>query len=259
MPPTFYSEIVYRKRQAAITKENWRSGTYDFMTKPLILKSCKNLDCNSVFSVKPGDPKIFCSKKCACHINNMGRVHSVVTKMKISKAIALLPKSKRGKHFTKTKVKVVCLACKKSFKLVPYLSRGRKFCSPTCAMRTIGRKTTSAKASKGKNGVRKDIDPTINFYSTWEANMARVFNLVGLKWQFSPKIFDLGKHTYRPDFYLPDFDMFIEIKNFLGPYSLERDTLFRQKFPKIKLDLILKNDYLKIKSNYESLVDNWEY
>jgi len=89
--------------------------------------------------------------------------------------------------------------------------------------------------------------------------MARVFNLVGLKWEFSPKIFDLGEHTYRPDFYLPDFDMFIEVKNFLSPYSLERDVLFRQKYPHVKLVLILKDDYLEIKSNYKELVDNWEY
>jgi hypothetical protein len=67
----------------------------------------------------------------------------------------------------------------------------------------IRRLTTSPKASKGKPGIRPDINPSICFYSTWEANVARVFNLVGIKWQYGPKIFDLGQHTYRPDFYLP--------------------------------------------------------
>ena len=64
-----------------------------------------------------------------------------------------------------------------------------------CAISVTGRLTKSPKASKGKNGIRLDIDPNINFYSTWEANVARVYNLVGLKWTYAPKLFDLGEHT----------------------------------------------------------------
>ena len=184
---------------------------------------------------------------------------STFTKMKISRALFLLPKSKRGKHFRKPKVKLICKGCQRVFEVLPYLSKRQKYCSVHCNIIKVGKETTSPKASKGKNGIRQDIDPKINFYSTWEANIARVFNLVELKWKYSPKIFDLGEHTYRPDFYLPDFGMFIEVKNFLGPYSLERDSLFRQKYPNIELGLILKDNYLEIKSNYKDLVDSWEY
>ncbi len=88
--------------------------------------------------------------------------------------------------------------------------------------------------------------------------MARVFNLVNLKWVYAPKLFDLGGHTYRPDFYLPDFDMYVEVKNFLGAYSLKRYFLFKRKYPNIKLKLLLKRDYLKIQENYKDLIDNWE-
>jgi len=38
-----------------------------------------------------------------------------------------------------------------------------------------------------------------------------------------------------------------------------RDTLFRQKYPDIKLELILKKQYVNIKENYKDLVDQWEY
>lgn len=88
--------------------------------------------------------------------------------------------------------------------------------------------------------------------------MARVFNLIGLKWVYAPTLFDLGEHTYRPDFYLPDFDMYIEVKNFLGSYSLRRHLLFKKKYPEIRLKLLLKRDYLKIQENYKDLIDNWE-
>jgi predicted nuclease of restriction endonuclease-like RecB superfamily len=181
-----------------------------------------------------------------------------LTKMRISMALKLLPKSKRGKHFSKPKVKMICVGCGKSFELVPYLSKTQKYCSIHCNIVALGRKTTSPKASRGKNGIRIDIDSKINFYSTWEANVARVFNLLGIKWQYAPKIFDLGEHTYRPDFYLPGYDMFIEVKNFMGDYSKQRDYLFRKRYPDIKLGLILKKDYLHIKSNYKELIENWE-
>jgi len=153
---------------------------------------------------------------------------------------------------------LLCKGCGRSFEVVPYLRKTRKYCSSLCAIRTIGRQTTSFKALRSKTGIRLDVDSTTCFYSTWEANVARVFDLLNIKWQYAPKIFDLGKHTYRPDFYLSDYDMFIEVKNFMGDYSQERDHLFRQKYPDIRLELILKEDYLKIESNYKELVDNWE-
>ena len=89
--------------------------------------------------------------------------------------------------------------------------------------------------------------------------MARIYNLVGIKWLYAPKIFNLDKHTYRPDFYLPDFDTYVEVKNYLGSYSLERDQNFRKLYPNIKLELILKVDYIEIKSNYKYFITNWEF
>lgn len=259
MPYSFYTDPEYQERQALITKENWKAGIYDFKIKPLVSRVCKNQPCSKMFWVKPGDHKQFCSKRCSALIYSKGRVLSELTKSRISRALLLLPKSRRGKHFTKPKVKMVCIGCQKTFEVVPYQSKTRKYCSMTCSITTIGRQTTSPKASKGKSGIRIDIDPRICFYSTWEANIARVFNLVGIEWEYAPRIFDLGKHTYRPDFFLPKFNTYIEVKNFMGQYSLERDQLFRQKYPLIKLELTLKNKYLEIKSNYQDLVDNWEY
>ena len=255
----FYTDPEYKKKQSEISKRNWKAGIYDSKIIPLIKRHCKNSSCSNVFLAKPNDRKIYCSQHCSALVNNSGRKMSDLTKMKISNTLKLLPISKRGTHFSKPKVQMNCLNCNKTFELVPYLAKRQKYCSIHCNIVRLGRKTTSPKASKGKNGVRNDISPNINFYSTWEANIARVYNLVGLQWQYSPTIFDLGEHTYRPDFYLPNFDTYVEIKNYLGGYSLMRDTLFRQKYPDIKLELILKKQYVNIKENYKDLVDQWEY
>lgn len=253
----FYSSPEYRKLQSDITKTNWVKGIYNYRIKPLETRTCKNLNCGNTFKVKHFDPKIFCSHRCAAHVGNIGRKLSLSTRLKISKSVSLLPQS-IFKRRCLPRITLVCLRCGKKFEVVPYLAKRRKYCSSLCAIKTIGSRTTSPKASKGKPGIRADIDPNICFYSTWEANIARVFNLVGLKWVYAPKIFDLGKHTYRPDFYLPYFDMFIEVKNFLGVYSLKRHLLFKKRYPNIKLKLLMKKGYLEIKENYKELIDNWE-
>jgi len=81
---------------------------------------------------------------------------------------------------------------------------------------------------------------------------------MNINWQYSPKIFDLGKHTYRPDFYLPDSNLFLEVKNYMNDYSRERDRLFRQKYPNIKLEIISKEKYKQLESVFKPLIYKWE-
>jgi len=126
-------------------------------------------------------------------------------------------------------------------------------------MAVVGGKPTSPKASRGKAGIRKDISDKIYFYSRWEANYARLLNHLKIEWEYEPKTFDLGSQNYTPDFYLPKFDKYIEVKNFLWKYSKIRDQKFRKLYPDIKLQLLLKEDYLKLENKYSHLIPNWEY
>lgn len=256
MPYSFYNDPEYRRIQSEKTRLNWKKGLHNSLIHSKVERNCKNRTCLNIFFVKPYDHKVFCSKSCAAHVNNSGRIQSFKTRQKISESVKLSPI-----HYfpeRKVRISIICRNCGKSVALIPYIAKRQKYCSVSCAISITGRLTTSAKASKGRNGVRKDIDPNINFYSTWEANVARVYNLINLKWEYAPKLFDLGEHTYRPDFYLPDFNTYIEVKNFMGEYSKTRDTLFRKIFPTTKLELILKEDYLDIKENYKDLVEAWE-
>ena len=50
------------------------------------------------------------------------------------------------------------------------------------------------------------------FRSGWEVNFAKWLDLSGIKWDYESKTFNLGNTTYTPDFYLPEFDCYIEIK-----------------------------------------------
>lgn len=126
-------------------------------------------------------------------------------------------------------------------------------------MRVIGGRPTSPRASKGKNGIRQDISPTINFYSRWEANIARLFTVLKIRWHYAPKSFDIGGQRYTPDFYLPDKDAYVEVKNFWWSYSKIRDQKFRERYPDIRLEVILKDEYVWLEKYFSHLVPHWEY
>ncbi len=178
MPRNFYSNKEYREKQSAIMKENWRKGIFNVILKREKRK-CARKGCNNIFEVKQSDPKIYCCMSCSGLVNNLGRVHSEETKSKIAKALRGRKNPYRG-IIKIPRVETVCanLKCKKVF--LAEHCRERKFCSNKCAMAVIGGKPTSPKAARGKAGVRKDISNEIYFYSRWEANMARLFNYLGI-------------------------------------------------------------------------------
>jgi len=86
-----------------------------------------------------------------------------------------------------------------------------------------------------------------------------LFNYSGVKWLHQSRVFNLGGQNYTPDFYLPDCDIYIEVKNFLWKYSKIRDEKFRRFYPNIDLVLLLKKDYLKLERKYSHLIKDWEY
>ena len=257
MRPAFYDSFSYKQKQSEIAKSNWARGKYLVLLKRFEERRCHNCG-NTFLLVKPSDLKKYCSSGCAASFNNKGRGQSFFTRVKISTTLLNRPNPFRGLERVPRKT-LMCKYCKKEFTVLPYLEGKRKYCSNICAMKVIGGRTTSPKASKGKSGVRIDIDPNICFYSTWEANMARVFNLLGVKWLYAPRTFDLVEHRYRPDFYLPESKTYVEVKNFMNEYSLNRDRLFRKLYPDIELVVISKSEYKEIKENYKPFIDCWEF
>lgn len=257
----FYNSKEYKQVQSEKTRIAWLQGFHDHQRSVLAQRKCKREECQNYFRIKSYNPKIFCSQGCAAIYNNKSRGSlSQECRLKISKAL----KGRMVGGGSKAKGKILvprlvkkCLYCGKQFETERW--RNRKYCDGLCSIKDIGSRRTSPKAAKGKNGIRTDINPETNFYSRWEANFARVLNFLKIKWEFQPKTFDLGSQKYTPDFYLPEHNTYIEIKNFLSDYSRERDTIFRELYPNEKLILILKLEYLKLQEQFSSLIENWEF
>jgi hypothetical protein len=67
-----------------------------------------------------------------------------------------------------------------------------------------------------------------NFRSKFEWRVANRLEKEGIAWEFEPKV-KIGDRTVLPDFYLPDFDIFLELR----PAKLVDDALI-QKIRQIK-------------------------
>jgi len=84
------------------------------------------------------------------------------------------------------------------------------------------------------------LDLKMKFKSNWEANMARIFNFLELTWYYEPQIFKLKSSFYCPDFYIKDWNCFIEVKGYMYPKSLQKINEFKEKYP---IEIISSKEY----------------
>jgi len=109
-------------------------------------------------------------------------------------------------------------------------------------------------ASQPKGGFRKDLD--CSFRSKWEANMARYWNYINIAWYYEPHEFEFnsikrGNRFYKPDFYLPKTDKWVEIKGYLSASDKTKLRRFKKYYPEEaeKLQFIIYDPYSRSVEN----------
>ncbi len=169
------------------------------------------LNCKKEFIIKNFENNKFCSQSCSASYTNKRKIKTQETKDKISKALKLEDR--------------LCSNCNKIIK------RNSKWgICQKCLFKDPEYKTRQSKATKGKTGgYRKgggakhhkgDYYNEIWMDSSWEIMMATRFDELKINWERNNSIFFLWvdennmKHKYYPDFYLPKFDKYIEVKGF---------------------------------------------
>lgn len=78
---------------------------------------------------------------------------------------------------------------------------------------------------------------------TWERDVANKLTELGVQWTRKSLIYD-GFRRYTPDFYLPDLNIFIEVKGFLKKHDIEKTIKVLQEH-RIDLRFIWKQAVLK--------------
>lgn len=213
--------------------------------------STQCLQCGVVFSFSPSQKRKFCSLSCfSIHRNHKRKGYRNVSiicdhcgKVKVVRVSDLTKHAKRGLN--------------------------RHFCSKQCAssfFKNTRRENTSkslltaymvgrAKPSSHR-GFRDDLG--LFFRSTWEANVARVLTLMDIKWVYEPKAFPVKvsgeDSSYTPDFYLPDKDIFIEVKGYWFGKGKSKFDSFSEKYKTVLIDLPV---YKLIQDTFMDGI-NWE-
>jgi hypothetical protein len=101
---------------------------------------------------------------------------------------------------------------------------------------------------------------TISFAHASERQFARLLDFYQIEWEYEPRSFDLewdkqGNVTqqFTPDFYLPAYDLFIEITTMNQKLVTRKNRKVRrlaELYPAIKCKIFYQRDYLSLVTKY---------
>jgi hypothetical protein len=77
--------------------------------------------------------------------------------------------------------------------------------------------------------------------STYEARFAMFLISNAIEWTYEPKWFDVGEgKTYLPDFYVPNLDVYVEVKGWWRDDARQKFDAFVRLYPDIRYALVTK-------------------
>jgi hypothetical protein len=153
-----------------------------------------------------------------------GKKHTEASKGKMSK-------SRIGNKNSFKNKKPHCIDCQKE------IAYGSKRCVK-CFHKILSKKFKGQKPPIFQRKKYKGI----KMRSGWETAYAKYLDKQGIKWEYEPKAFNLGKTTYRPDFYLPESDTYVEIKGRWLRDSKKKFDLFKKKYYSMNIILLMKKE-----------------
>jgi hypothetical protein len=116
----------------------------------------------------------------------------------------------------------------------------------------------SAQAPAPDSPLRTD---TLRFAHASERQFARLLDFYQIAWDYEPTSFDIewdhdGSVTQRftPDFYLPGFDLYIEITTLNQKLVTKKNRKvrqLRQRYPEVRCKIFYQRDYLSLVTKYD--------
>ncbi|MDR7465633.1 MAG: hypothetical protein QN187_09790 [Armatimonadota bacterium] len=102
---------------------------------------------------------------------------------------------------------------------------------------------------------------TVRFAHASEAEFARILDFYGIRWAYEPRSFPLEwdedgrvRESFSPDFYLPDFDLYIELttlKQSLVTRKNRKLRRLRELYPQIRVKMFYGRDYRNLLAKYD--------
>jgi hypoxanthine phosphoribosyltransferase len=92
-----------------------------------------------------------------------------------------------------------------------------------------------------------------------EAEFASILTFYGIHWDYEPRSFPLREadgqllEAFTPDFYLPDYDQYIELttlRQSLATYKNRKLRLMRERYPEINVKLLNRHDVFSLLAKF---------
>jgi hypoxanthine phosphoribosyltransferase len=100
----------------------------------------------------------------------------------------------------------------------------------------------------------------VRFANAAEEEFARILDFYGIRWEYEPRSFVLSwdrqgrpRERFTPDFYLPDFDLYIELttlKQALVTRKNRKVRRLRQLYPHVNLRVFYGRDFRNLLLKY---------
>ena len=115
----------------------------------------------------------------------------------------------------------------------------------------------SSAAEASTSGLMSDV---VGFAHASERQFARLLDFYGIEWQYEPTSFDIDFDAdgavlarFTPDFYLPAYDLFIEITTLNQKLVTKKNRKvrrLRERYPEVKCKIFYQRDYLSLVTKY---------
>jgi hypothetical protein len=106
-------------------------------------------------------------------------------------------------------------------------------------------------------GLKSD---TVAFAHASERQFARLLDFYQIDWEYEPRSFDLDRDAdgnvtqrFTPDFYLPQYDLYIEITTLNQKLVTKKNRKVRRLhalYPDVKCKILYQRDYLNLLVKY---------
>lgn len=135
----------------------------------------------------------------------------------------------------KGRVEKIC-KCGKEFNVNKSRENTAKYCSYECA------------ATYRPHAIKKWFYKDIWFRSSWEMKFARYLDNLKIEWNYESKTFDTSFGHYTPDFWIPNWNSFVEVKGWFRDDAKEKFEEVSKNYPIILADKkYLRNLGIKIR------------
>jgi hypothetical protein len=114
------------------------------------------------------------------------------------------------------------------------------------------------------SGSTREAEPlpsdSVSFAHGSERQFARLLDFYQIEWQYEPRSFDLEQDRegrvvarFTPDFYLPAYDLYIEITTLSQKLVTKKNRKvrrLRELYPEVQCKVFYQRDYLSLVTKY---------